>query len=82
MYPVEKVFFYGAGCSSVELNSIIENGLKAVFKSAAITVEQDLLACALSTYEDRPSISCILGTGSNSCYFDCENLLEKVPALG
>ena len=79
---VDKVFFYGAGCSSVELNSIIENGLKGVFKSAAITVEHDLLACALSTYEGQPSISCILGTGSNSCYYDGENLLEEVPALG
>ena len=79
---VNQIYFYGAGCSSKELNSIIENALKGVFTKADVTVEHDLLACALSTYEDEPSISCILGTGSNSCYFDGENLIEEVPALG
>jgi N-acetylglucosamine kinase-like BadF-type ATPase len=79
---VNQIYFYGAGCSSKELNSIIEHALKGVFTKADVYVEHDLLACALSTYEDEPSISCILGTGSNSCYFDGENLIEEVPALG
>ncbi|MFM8962886.1 MAG: hypothetical protein ACKOGD_03470, partial [Sphingomonadales bacterium] len=41
-----------------------------------------LLACAYATYSCKPGISCIIGTGSNSCYFDGQNLLEEVPALG
>jgi hypothetical protein len=45
-------------------------------------VEHDLLACAYATYTGRPVISCIIGTGSNSCLFDGENLSEVVPALG
>lgn len=79
---VERVYFYGAGCSSNQLNLIIKNALQGVFKTAEITVDHDLLACALSTYDDQPSISCILGTGSNSCYYDGEKLIEEVPALG
>jgi len=50
--------------------------------NAEITVDHDLLACALATYQDEPSISCILGTGSNSCFFDGNSLSEKAPALG
>jgi N-acetylglucosamine kinase-like BadF-type ATPase len=79
---VSQVFFYGAGCSSVELNSIVQKAFSRFFINATINVDHDLLACALATYQGEPSISCILGTGSNSCLFDGENLLEAVPALG
>ncbi len=79
---VDHVYFYGAGCSSNELNAIVEKALQRVFTKASILVDHDLLACALATYQGEPAISCILGTGSNSCLFDGENLIEQVPALG
>ena len=79
---VKKIFFYGAGCSSEKMNNIIEKGIQSVFKDAEIFVEHDLLACAFATYEGEPGISCIIGTGSNSCHFDGVNLNEEVPALG
>jgi len=79
---VSVLYFYGAGCSSEEMNNIIKNALSKAFVNATIEVDHDLLACALSTYQEEPSISCILGTGSNSCYFDGNNLKEEVPALG
>lgn len=75
------VFFYGAGCSTPRLNQIIKNGLDPVFPNAEILVDHDLKACAFATYEGKPSISCILGTGSNSVHFDGENISEVVPAL-
>ena len=64
------MYFYGAGCSSNDMNQIVEIGLKSIYPNSVVTVDHDLLACALSTYEGEPSISCILGTGSNSCYYD------------
>lgn len=79
---VKGIYFYGAGCSSKELNGIVENGLRRIFSNAEILVDHDLLACAYATYGGKPVISCIIGTGSNSCYFDGENLSEEVPALG
>ena len=66
---VEELFFYGAGCSSPELNKIIENGLSAFFTNAVVHVNHDLDACAYACYSGSPAIACILGTGSNSCYF-------------
>ena len=78
---VSNVFFYGAGCSSDKMNNIIKSGLSTVYKSADILVDHDLLACALATYQDEPAISCILGTGSNSCFYDGKTLREEVPAI-
>lgn len=77
-----EIHFYGAGCSSKELNQTIENGFKAVFKNATVSVDHDLLAAGLALYNGKNVIACILGTGSNSLLFDGKNLLEEVPALG
>ena len=79
---INKVYFYGASCSSAKLNQRIIDGLEQIFRNADIVVDHDLLAAAYSLYEGDPLISCIIGTGSNSCYFDGEKLTEEVPALG
>jgi glucosamine kinase len=79
---VKKVFFYGAGCSSNERRQVVYRALSSFFSSAELTVDHDLTACAFSTYEHEPSISCILGTGSNSCYYDGYSLIQSVPSLG
>ena len=79
---VKKVFFYGAGCSSDDRRQIVYKGLSPLFVNADITIDHDLQACALATYEGEPSISCILGTGSNSCFYDGSSLYQHVPSLG
>ncbi|MFK7755977.1 MAG: ATPase [Flavobacteriales bacterium] len=78
---VQHVFFYGAGCSSDSLQAIIREGLERIFISASVSVDHDLKACAYATYFGEPIISCILGTGSNSCAFDGETVYEEVPSL-
>lgn len=78
---VTNVYFYCAGGSSDELRSKAARGLARVFTNAKILVDHDLTAAALSVYDGEPCIACILGTGSNSCYFDGDTLREEVPAL-
>lgn len=79
---VENVFFYGAGCSSPERNQRIAEGLESVFKQADVSVDHDLTAAAYATAGNEECIACILGTGSNSCYFDGEYVHDDIPALG
>ena len=80
---IDAVYFYGAGCSSKERNIIIEGGLRRVFEHASfILVDHDLKGAALATSKGDKGITCIIGTGSNSCYFDGEEVHEEVPALG
>lgn len=82
-YQVSEVYFYGAGCSSEARNQIVAAALHAVFPTVnTIKVDHDLTGAALATAKDAPGIACIIGTGSNSCYFDGNKVHESVPALG
>lgn len=79
---VDEVRYFGAGCSSPEKNKIVEKGLQQYFTKAKIIVDHDLLACAYATCGDDAGIACIIGTGSNSCYFDGEKVHEHNYGLG
>lgn len=78
---VKEIYFYGAGSSTDIMCAIIKNGLKKVFVNAKIMVDHDLVGCAYATYDGENCISCILGTGSNSCSFDGKEIHEEVPSL-
>jgi len=75
------VFFYGAGCSGPVKNKIIEASLVAQFKTP-VTVMSDLLGAARGLLVREPGLACILGTGSNSCFYDGSDIVKNVPALG
>jgi glucosamine kinase len=79
---IQEVYFYGAGCSSEIKNIIIKEPLQSFFSNAKIIIKHDLEAALKSTYKGYPIISCILGTGSNSCVFDGNNIIENAPSLG
>lgn len=78
---VSYLFFYGAGCSSTELKNIVIEALQTVFPKASVNVGHDLDGAALATFQGQPHIACILGTGSNSCFFDGLEIHEEIPAL-
>lgn len=78
---VKHIFFYGAGSSTKEMCSIMHAGLVRVFKNAEILVDHDQLGSAMAAYDGEPCIACILGTGSNSCFFDGANVMEEIPSL-
>ena len=67
---IKSIYFYGAGCSSDERNTIVEEGLRAVFANASIEVEHDLLGAARAACGTEAGLAGILGTGSNCCLFD------------
>lgn len=79
---INQLFFYGAGCSSVYKCMMMEEALQKLFKNAAIQIESDLLGAARALLGSREGIACILGTGSNSCYYDGEKIVENVTSLG
>ncbi len=78
---VEVCDFYGAGAGTKTPNAILTKVLQNLFKNAEVTVNEDLLA-AVYAATTEPGIVCILGTGSNSCYFDGEKIHSNVPSLG
>ncbi len=79
---VEKIFFYGAGCSQPDKIETVRKALQQTLRSETIEVEHDLLAAARATCGKESGIVCILGTGSNSCAFDGKNITDNIPSLG
>ena len=78
---LEQVNYYGAGCTSNEKKNVLGASLVAQFKTP-IQVESDLLAAARSLFKTEPGIACILGTGSNSCFYDGKIIVRNVKAGG
>ncbi len=79
---VNELYFYGAGCSSLYKCMLMEEALQILFKNAAIHIESDLLGAARALFGHKEGIACILGTGSNSCYYNGEKIEENIISLG
>ena len=78
---LDQVYYYGAGCSSYEKKNVLGASLVAQFKTP-IQVESDLLAAARGLFKCEAGIACILGTGSNSCFYDGKIIVKNVKAAG
>ncbi len=76
-----EVHFYGAGCSTPEYCEIVAVALRRIFTNAVVKVEHDLLAAARATCGHEPGVACILGTGSNSCQYDGQNITDNIANL-
>lgn len=80
-HNVHKIFFYGAGCIGNSA-SLLRRVFSENFPHTEINIESDLMAAARSTLGHEPGVACILGTGSNSCVFNGEQIIDKIPPLG
>lgn len=78
---ITVIYLYSAGCPTKPLRLIVKRALAKVFPRAHHYVNHDIVAAALATYEGSPALTAILGTGSNSCYFDGDIVKQEVPAL-
>ena len=79
---VREIHFYGAGCGTPKPIEILHNVMKEIFTSAEINIAEDMLAAVYAASGKEPAIVCILGTGSNSCYFNGKNLEMVAASLG
>jgi N-acetylglucosamine kinase-like BadF-type ATPase len=79
---VDKIFFYGAGVSSVKNQLTIKSAFLEFFPGAHIEIGWDLLAAARALCGHEPGIACIMGTGSNSCLYDGDKITANVANLG
>lgn len=77
-----SLYFYGSGCRA-DISYVVVNALKRVFPTdISIEVHSDLLGAARGVCGRNPGIACILGTGSNSCVYDGNDILQNIPPLG
>jgi glucosamine kinase len=78
----DAIYFYGAGCINQEKQNIVKTAILNIFGAESIFIGRDLLAAARSLCQTNPGVACILGTGSNSCYYNGSEIVDNVSPLG
>jgi N-acetylglucosamine kinase-like BadF-type ATPase len=79
---IDVIYYYGSGCTSPKNRAQVESALRSLFKKIEINIDHDLMAAARATCGHEGGIACILGTGSNSCDYDGEIIIDNRPAPG
>lgn len=78
----DEIYYYGTGCASAANRKMVHQAIKKIFPSSKIFVDHDLMGAARALCGKTRGIACILGTGSNSCYFDGKKIIKNSPGLG
>jgi glucosamine kinase len=78
----DEIFFYGTGCSNPNNVILVKKAIQKVFTKAKISVDHDLMGAAKALCGKEKGIACILGTGSNSCYYNGKKIIKNSPGLG
>ena len=79
---IDSIYFYGAGCSFPDKKILVSRALVRFFGNSMIEIQSDLLGAARSLFQHEKGIACILGTGSNSCYYNGKEIEQNVSPLG
>ncbi len=79
---VDEVFYYGTGCANPENAKSVKKAITKILPGSKVAVTHDLMAAARALCGRKKGIACILGTGSNSCYYDGKKIVKNSPGLG
>lgn len=79
---LKEIHYYGTGCGSEQNRQLIKEVFQKRFPNTDIHVTHDLMAACHAVLGHEKGIACILGTGSNSCVYDGEDITERAVSLG
>jgi glucosamine kinase len=79
---IKSIFFYGTGLSNADNVKIIKKAFKKLFPTTKTEIQTDLLGAARALCGKTRGIACILGTGSNSCFYNGKKIVKNSPGLG
>lgn len=86
MLPINNfttIHFYGAGCINPEKIEIVKSAIASQLQvTNSIEVATDMLGAARALCGHQAGIACIMGTGSNSCYYDGKKIINNISPLG
>jgi N-acetylglucosamine kinase-like BadF-type ATPase len=77
-----SVYYYGTGCNSAAKENTVREAIVSFLAPKEIFVGSDLLGAARALCGNKPGIACIIGTGSNSCFYDGSAIVSNVSPLG
>jgi glucosamine kinase len=79
---IDNIYYYGTGCSNPDNVRSIKKALKTVFPEAQTDIQTDLMAAARALCGHEKGVVCILGTGSNSCFYNGKKIMKNSPGIG
>ncbi|MDQ6755427.1 MAG: N-acetylglucosamine kinase [Bacteroidota bacterium] len=79
---VDEIYYYGTGCSNPGNAKVVKKVFENIFRDSKIEVTHDLMAAAKALCGNEKGIACILGSGSNSCYYNGKKIVKNSPGLG
>lgn len=80
--PIEQIRYYGTGCKTRPKAAIVNQALSRLFPDAKVHVTHDLMGACIAASGNEKGIVCIMGTGSNSCYYNGHRIVVNSPGLG
>lgn len=78
----DQIYFYGTGCSNPANVKQVSKAIKTIFPDIPVAVDHDLMGAARALCGHEKGIACILGTGSNSCFYNGKRIVKNSPGLG
>ena len=78
----QRIYFYGAGCIKGKPSEMLKNIISLKWIKASIEIHSDMFGAARALSGNEAGIVCILGTGSNSCCYNGQDIIAQVPSLG
>ena len=79
---IDEIYFYGTGCKNPANIKMFKKVFSQLFPEAVVVVDNDLSGAAKALCGNEKGIACILGTGSNSCYYNGKRIVKNSPGLG
>lgn len=79
---IGRIYFYGAGCGTAVRREQVADALRQCFPGSEIFVDTDLLAAARALLKAEPGFAAILGTGTNSGWYDGKQIISSIDSLG
>ncbi len=79
---IQTVHFYGSGVTKASSDKIKRGFEQTTRKVESIDIQSDILAAAHALCQNKAGIACILGTGSNSCLYDGNKIIDHIGGHG
>ena len=79
---IDEIYFYGTGCKNPANIKMFEKVFHKIFPQSKVKIDNDLSGAAKALCGNEKGIACILGTGSNSCYYNGKRIAKNSPGLG
>lgn len=79
---ISEIYFYTAGVVTDEIKTESAKVFSEVFPKASFEIQTDLIAAARAACGHSEGIAAIVGTGSNSCLYNGEQIIGRVYSGG